>query len=89
MRGVKDIAFINSAQVFSIMHLFLTEKDLDSVVTEINISKKIQKRSDRATSLMTMDEMFRPLLMSKSRNSIATGISNGNYSDAMTLPISY
>ncbi len=65
--GVKDIAFINSALVFSLMHLFLTETDLDSVVTEINISKKIQKWSDRATSLITMDEMFRPLLMSKSR----------------------
>ncbi len=67
MLGVKDIAFINSTLVFSLMHLFLTETDLDSVVTEINISKKIQKWSDRATSLMTMDEMFRPLLMSKSR----------------------
>ncbi len=66
MLGVKDIAFINSTLVFSLMHLFLTETDLDSVVTEINISKKIQKWSDRATSLMTMDEMFRPLLMSKS-----------------------
>ncbi len=65
MRGVKDIAFINSALVFSLMHLFLT--DLDSVVTEINISKKIQKWSDNAASLLTMDEMFRPLLMSKSR----------------------
>ncbi len=43
MIGVKDIAFINSALVFSLMHLFLTETDLDSVVTEINISKKIQK----------------------------------------------
>ncbi len=42
MLGVKDIAFINSALVFSLMHLFLTETDLDSVVTEINISKKIQ-----------------------------------------------
>ncbi len=51
MRGVKDIAFVNSALVFLLMHLFLT--DLDSVVTEINI--------------LTMDEMFRPLLMSKSR----------------------
>ncbi len=66
MLGVKDIAFINSTLVFSLMHLFLTETDLDSVVTEINISKKIQKWSDRATSLMTMDEMFRPLLMSMS-----------------------
>ncbi len=43
MLGVKDIAFINSTLVFSLMHLFLTETDLDSVVTEINISKKIQK----------------------------------------------
>ncbi len=43
MLGVKDIAFINSALVFSLMHLFLTETDLDSVETEINISKKIQK----------------------------------------------
>ncbi len=38
--GVKDIAFINNTLVFSLMHLFLTETDLDSVVTEINISKK-------------------------------------------------
>ncbi len=67
MLGVKDIAFINSALVFSLIHLFLTETDLDSVVTEINISKKIQKWSDSATSLITMDEMFRPLLMRKSR----------------------
>ncbi len=65
--GVKDIAFIISALVFSLMHLFLTETDLDSVETEINISKKIQKWSYRATSLMKMDEMFRPLLMSTSR----------------------
>jgi len=43
MHSVKDIAFINSALVFSLMHLFLTEKDLDLVVTEVNISKKIQK----------------------------------------------
>ncbi len=41
MLGVKDIAFINSALVFSLMHFFLAEIDLDSVVTEINISKKI------------------------------------------------
>ncbi len=41
--GVKDIAFIISALVFSLMHRFLTETDLDSVETEINISKKIQK----------------------------------------------
>ncbi len=68
MLGVKDIASINSTLVFSLMHLFLTETDLDSVVVaEIIISKKIQKRSDSATSLITMDEMFRPLLMSKSR----------------------
>ncbi len=45
MLGVKDIAFINSALVLSLMHLFLTETDLDSVVTEINISKEIQKLS--------------------------------------------
>ncbi len=38
MLGVKDIAFINSTLVFSLMHLFLTETDLDSVVTEVNIS---------------------------------------------------
>ncbi len=43
MFGVKDIAFINSTLMFSLMHLFLIETDLDSVVTEINISKKIQK----------------------------------------------
>ncbi len=43
MLGIEDIAFINSTLVFSLMHLFLTETDLDSVVTEINISKKIQK----------------------------------------------
>ncbi len=43
MRGVKDTAFINSTLVFSLMHLFLTETDLDSVVAEINISKKIKK----------------------------------------------
>ncbi len=43
MLGVKDIAFINSTLVFSLMHLFLIETDLDSVVTEISISKKIQK----------------------------------------------
>ncbi len=67
MLGVKDIAFINSILVFSLMHLFLTETDLDSVVAEINISKKIQKWSGSATSLTTMDEMFRPLLMSISR----------------------
>ncbi len=36
--GVKYIAFINSALVFSLMHLYLTETDLDSVVTEIYIS---------------------------------------------------
>ncbi len=66
--GVKDISFINSALVnFSLMHLYLTETDLDSVVTEINISKKIQMWSDNATSLITMDEMFKPLPMSKSR----------------------
>ncbi len=40
MLGVKDIAFINSTLVLSLMHLFLTETDLDSVVTEINISKE-------------------------------------------------
>ncbi len=51
MLGFKDIAFINSALVFSLMHLFLTETDLDSVFTEINISKKIQKWLDNATSL--------------------------------------
>ncbi len=65
MLGVNDIAFINSTLVFSLMHLFLTETDLDSEFTEINISKKIRKWSDNATSLITMDEMFRPLLMSK------------------------
>ncbi len=43
MLGVKDIAFINSALVFSLMHHILTEANLDSVVTEINISKKLQK----------------------------------------------
>ncbi len=43
MLGVKDIAFVNCTLVFSLMHLFLTETDLDSVVKEINISKKIQK----------------------------------------------
>ncbi len=32
MLRVKDIAFINSALVFSLIHLFLTETDLDSVV---------------------------------------------------------
>ncbi len=32
MLGVKDIAFINSTLVFSLMHLFLIETDLDSVV---------------------------------------------------------
>ncbi len=32
MLGVEDIAFINSSLVFSLMHLFLTETDLDSVV---------------------------------------------------------
>ncbi len=58
MLGVKDIAFINSAVLFSSMYLFLTETDLDSVVIEINISKKIPKWSDNATSLITMDEMF-------------------------------
>ncbi len=58
MLGVKYIAFIN---------LFLTETDLQSVVTEINISKKILKWSNSSTSLITMDEMFRPLLMSRSR----------------------
>ncbi len=67
MLWVKDIAFINTAVVFSSMYLFLTETDLDSVVIEINIPKKIQKWSDNATSLITMDAMFRPLLMSKSR----------------------
>ncbi len=67
MLGVKDIAFINSALVFSLMHFFLTETDLQSVVTEINISKKILKWSNSSTSLITMDEMFRPLQMSKSR----------------------
>ncbi len=67
MLGVEDIASIISTLVFPLMHLFLTVTDLDSVVTEINISKKIQKWSDSATSLITMDEMFRPLLMSKSR----------------------
>ncbi len=67
MLGVKDIAFIYSALVFSLMHFFLTETDLDSVVTEINISKKILKWSNSSTSLITMDETFRPLLMSKSR----------------------
>ncbi len=49
-----------------LMHLFVTETDLDSVVTEINISNKIRKWSD-STSLITIDEMFRPLMMSKSR----------------------
>ncbi len=43
MLGVKDMAFIHSALVFSLMHFFLTETDLDSVVAEINISKKIHK----------------------------------------------
>ncbi len=67
MLGVKDIAFINSTLVFSLMHLFLTETDLDSVVAEISISYRIQKWSDSATTLITMDYIFRPLLMSKSR----------------------
>ncbi len=40
MLGVKDKAFIKSALVFLLMHLFLTETDLDSVVREINVSKK-------------------------------------------------
>jgi len=34
---------------------------------EISISKKIQKCSDSATFLITIDEIFRPLLISKSR----------------------
>ncbi len=55
MLGVKGIAFIKSALVFSLMHLFLTETDLDSVVTEINISKKTQMWSHSATSLITVD----------------------------------
>ncbi len=42
MLGVKDIDFINSTLVFLLMHLFLTGTDIDSVVTEINISKKTQ-----------------------------------------------
>ncbi len=48
---VKDIAFINSTIVCSLMHLYMTETDLDSVVTEINILNKIQKWSDSATIL--------------------------------------
>ncbi len=46
MLGVKDIAFINSALVFSLMHLFLTETALDSVVIEINIPRR-KYRSDQ------------------------------------------
>ncbi len=64
---VKDIAFINSTIVCSLMHLYMTETDLDSVVTEINILNKIQKWSDSATSSITMNELLRSLLMSKSR----------------------
>ncbi len=64
---VKDIAFINSTIVCSLMHLYMTETDLDSVVTEINILNKIQKWSDSATSSITMNELIRSLLMSKSR----------------------
>ncbi len=37
MLGVKDIASINSALVSLLMHLFLTETDLDSAVAEIII----------------------------------------------------
>ncbi len=37
MLGVEEIASINSILVFSLMHLFLTETDLDSVVAEIII----------------------------------------------------
>ncbi len=43
MLGAKDIAFVNSTLVFSLMHLFLKETIVDSVVAEINISNKIQK----------------------------------------------
>ncbi len=67
MLGVEDIASINSTLVFSLMHLFLTETDLDSVVTEISISKKNTEVIRQCYILNTMDEMFRPLLMSKSR----------------------
>ncbi len=43
MLGAKDIPFVNSTLVFALMHLFLTETIVDSVVAEINISNKIQK----------------------------------------------
>jgi len=65
MHGVKDIVYINITLVFSLMWLFLTDTDLDSVIAEISISQKIQKCSNSATSLITMDEMFRAFLMSK------------------------
>ncbi len=42
MLGVKDIAFINSTLVFSLMHLFLTETDLDSVVTDQYIKENTE-----------------------------------------------
>ncbi len=51
MCGVKDIAFINSTLVFSLMHLFLTETDLDSVVAEINISKNIKENTEMIREL--------------------------------------
>lgn len=53
MHGVKDIVYINVTLVFSLMHLFLTDTDIDSVVADINISQKIQKCSNSATSLIT------------------------------------
>jgi len=67
MLGFEDIAFINCTLVFTFKHLFLTDTDLASMAGEIIISKKIQTFSDSATSLIAINEMFRPLLISKSR----------------------
>ncbi len=41
MLGADDIAFKNSTLVFSLMHLFLTETDLDSVVGEISVQNTV------------------------------------------------
>ncbi len=41
MLGVKDISSINSTLVFSLMHLFLKETDLDSVVRDQYIKENL------------------------------------------------
>ncbi len=53
MHGVKDIVYINITLVFSLMHHFLTDTDIESVVADINISQKIQKCSNSAKTLMS------------------------------------